>query len=382
MITDTLTEARMHTLKRLSPTLMLILLLALPLAGCREHPAPAPAERPTVTGLRTETVEITAVPQLFEAAGTVRARTISRVAARVMGPVTTIAAEAGDRVKKGQILARIDDRDASARTRAAEAALDEARRALDSAREHLRLAETTLTRFTALHEERALSTQELDSAVTRRNVAQAEVARLESMTARFEASLGEARVYLGFTRVTAPVSGVVSERNVDEGSMATPGMPLFTVEDTSAYRLEVPVDERYRSAVTEEAEASVEVPSLGRTLAGTVDEIVPAVDPATRTFLVKIAVEGNGLTSGLYARARLVVGQAEALLVPASALVARGQLTGIFVVGEDRIISYRLVRVGQSHADRMVEILSGLRPGETIVVEGAERAVDGGQLSE
>jgi len=113
---------------------------------------------------------------------------------------------------------------------------------------------------------------------------------------------------------------------------------------------------------------------------GKVDEIVPAADPRSRTQLVKISLESrSGLRTGAFGRALFTVGEREALLVPTAALVVRGQLTGVFVIGEGNVARYRLVTTGAAF-EGGVEILSGLGAGERIVVSGAERVLDGSRV--
>jgi multidrug efflux pump subunit AcrA (membrane-fusion protein) len=114
---------------------------------------------------------------------------------------------------------------------------------------------------------------------------------------------------------------------------------------------------------------------------GKVVEIVPAIDPMTRTFLVRIELNGKGLRSGLYGKVKFPVGVKQAIFVPAEAVVEKGQLTGVYAVDEDGMVTYRLVRVGKQYRD-MVEILSGITSGDRVIVKGVEEAIDGGVLKE
>lgn len=127
-------------------------------------------------------------------------------------------------------------------------------------------------------------------------------------------------------------------------------------------------------------EVKVRVPSNADETAGKIVEVVPTVDPRTRTFVVKIEVPGMMLRSGQYGTVRLESGSRELLLVPAGAVVTRGQLTGVFLVDDENRITYRLIRTGRSYGD-MVEVLSGLQPGVQIIVGNVDRAVDGGILT-
>jgi len=172
---------------------------------------------------------------------------------------------------------------------------------------------------------------------------------------------------------------VVTDKRIDPGSMALPGMPLFTVESDGGFHLEVAVDESLSGVLHVGNQAAVTIDTLGLHTHGKIIEVVPAVDPATRTFVVKIALADRGLKSGLYARVRLPRGEREAILVPGDALVEKGQLTGVYAVDSRGVVTYRLVRTGKTYGGG-VEVLSGLGAGERIVTAGLEKAVDGGQL--
>jgi RND family efflux transporter MFP subunit len=168
---------------------------------------------------------------------------------------------------------------------------------------------------------------------------------------------------------------------VEPGDLAVPGQPLLVLDDPRAYRLEALVGESAVGRVRLGQTVPVVVDSLGRPLEGRVAEIIPAADPASRTVTVKLDLPADpGLRSGLFGRARFPAGERQALLVPASALVERGQLTAAYVVDGHDIARLRLVTAGARHADR-VEILSGLEAGERLVVEGAPRVSDGSRVA-
>ncbi len=347
--------------------LLAIFISAALLSGCGRTGGKDTAEikRPRVSGVTVEAVPLSETDQFIETSGTVRSRTVSLVASRMMGTVTAVKAGEGDRVRAGQLLAIIDDRDVAQKVKAAE-------HAVEAARQQKSLADVTYQRYKNLHDDRALTGQELDQAGTQKQVAASEYERAQAM-------LEEARIYQGFTRVVSPVAGVVTEKKTDLGSTVVPGMQLFAVEDTSGYRVEANFDEKNAAAVKPGTVAKVTIASLNRDLDGTVTEVVPSVDPATRSFLVKIAVKSDGLRNGAYAKVAIPAGKRPALLVSKQAVVERGQLTGLYLVDANGLITYRLIRTGRSYGDR-IEVLTGLNPGDTVIVEGVDRAVDGGML--
>ena len=337
-------------------------------AGCKGKDSQDAKEvqRPQVTGVTIKEVPLSLTDEYIETSGTVKAKTISSIAGRMMGTVASIRVKEGDRVQAGHVLATVDDSDVVQRVQAAE-------KAVEAAKQQKSFADITYQRYKNLHDDKALTGQELDQVETQRKVADMEYERSRAM-------LREAQVYLGFTRITAPVSGVITEKKTEIGSMAVPGVPLFTIEDTSSYRIEANLNEGYAGKVKQGMEAGIFIESLNREIKGTITEVVPSVDPVTRTFLVKIAVNGEGLRNGSYCRVSIPAGKKEVLLISRKAIVEKGQLIGVYTVDSNSIITYRLVRTGRTYGDA-VEVLSGLKPHEKVVVDGVDKAVDGGVIS-
>jgi len=357
-------------------------LLILAVTGCKDRVEPETAEipRPVITHVETLKVALEKVPLFHEATATVTAETESTIASRIMGTVSEVAVREGDRVKAGQLLIVIDSEDINNKVSGAEAAHREAIQALNAAKQNMELAETTYARFKNLYDEKALSLQELDKIETQKKVAAIEYGRIEEMVKRAEAGLAEAKVYLGYKEIVSPVNGMVTKKNIDPGTMAMPGMPLLTIEDTSRYRLEAEIDESLAARVVPGTDVDVAIKALGLSLKGKVSETVKAVDPRSRTFKVFITLPAEtNLHSGLYARVKMAVGEKEIILVPGRAVISKGQLTGVYVVNEDNIITYRLIRPGKQYGEK-IEILSGLKPDDTVITDKASRIVDGSIL--
>jgi RND family efflux transporter MFP subunit len=173
----------------------------------------------------------------------------------------------------------------------------------------------------------------------------------------------------------------VTEKKVDAGSLASPGMPIFTMEDTRAYRLEVTVDESDIALVHVGQAASVTIDAReDAQLHGKVVQIVPAADPASRSFLVKVDLPAETrLRSGLFGRARFPRGERSALLIPRTSLVERGQLQGVYVLDANQIAWLRYVTLGQSTGEQ-VEVLSGLQDGEKLVDAPGDRELSGKRI--
>jgi multidrug efflux pump subunit AcrA (membrane-fusion protein) len=394
------------TTRHLVASLALLLL-----AACRgERAAEAPGRQaPPVTGVRVETTTLTPMRAGEEVVGTVRTKTQTVIASKVQGYVREVRARQGDHVEHGRVLVTVDDRELTARADRArsglaesEMGLDEVKRTLEEALASLRsaeadraYAEATANRYRQLRERELISAQDYETVDTRRKsaaalVEQAEAriasvrAREKQMVYRIDAAAAELRaaeIALGETRIVAPATGVVVDRRVEPGDLAVPGQPLLVLDDPRIYRLEASVGESAVGRVRLGQRVPVILDSLGRSLEGRVTEIIPAADPSSRTVTVKLDLPADpGLRSGLFGRARFPAEERPALLVPIPALVERGQLTAVYVVGADDVARLRLVTVGARHADR-VEILSGLEGGERIVAEGAPRVSDGTRVA-
>lgn len=362
---------------------MVAAFLSLSLAGCGSDHAKE-RKRAEISNVVVSEVSLEQVPQWYETTGSISAETVSTVSSRVVGQIRSIKVQAGDRVKPGQLLVTIDDRDLVQRVLTAREALNEAGQALESAKDRVDLAEKTFARFEGLIEKRAVSQQEFDRVKAERDIAGNELARAGAGLKRAEAGLKEAELYKSYANVVSPVEGLVIKKHTSKGSLASPGAPLLTIEADDAFKLVVNVDARYQGAVKVGSPIEVSIDSLNETCGATVTKVVPAIDPATRTFVVEANSEGQrpeGVRSGLFAKARFVVGSREAVVVPADALVKRGQLVGVYVVGPEGLVTYRLVRTKAEYKGR-VEVISGLKPGDRVIVEGVQNAVDGGILKE
>ncbi|MRR15237.1 MAG: efflux RND transporter periplasmic adaptor subunit [Deltaproteobacteria bacterium] len=342
------------------------LLLAILTAGCKGEPEKATVKRPEISGVTVAVVSSAPIDSVYETTGTVRSDRTSLVASRAMGAVTSLLVREGDWVRAGQLLLTIDDRDASERVRAA-------RMALESAKQNMELSERTWQRYKNLYEAKALTRQEIDQIETQKNVAAADYQRVQAMA-------GEARTYQSFTRVTAPVAGRVTEKRIDVGSMANPGMPLLIIEGGGNSYIEAAIDAGMGDKIKTGMNVQAAIETIEQPAPGVIREVLPAVDPLSRTFIIKVGLKDLRPRSGLFARIRIPVGKRDGILVPDQAVIQKGQLTGVYAVDSQGIVTYRLVRTGPASAG-YTEILSGLGPGDRIVAAGAERVIDGGIIA-
>ena len=398
--------------------LLTFAVVILALAGansCARKPQQATATAPTVQGAKLETVAQQTVDESYEAVGTVRAKNSAIVSSKVMGNIVAMKVREGDTVRAGQILVEIDSREARIQGQKSGAGLVEMKGALDevdrsikaaesaqtAAEANRRLASSTLRRYQQLVDRQSISPQEFDEVRARHEVADAEAERagrlLQSLEAKrrqalaridqAKADVAGSQVYSSFTRIAAPISGVVVSKQADAGYMAAPGAPLLTIESGSDYRLEAAVQESQINKIHLRDQVHVQIDALGQQeLAGIVVEIVPASDPASRTYLVKISIALPGgnqqiIRSGLYGKARFLIGQTQAITIPQKAVVERGQLTSVYVVDQSGIARMRLVKTGKTYSDR-IEVLAGVKEGEQIVVDGVAAVKDGSRVRE
>jgi RND family efflux transporter MFP subunit len=312
--------------------------------------------------------------------GTVHARTSATLSSKVMGYVRDIRVHAGDRVMAGQIVAVLDARDLEVTYRQAQASHDESRdaqveadNAIAAAKANLDLAHATFRRMQDLFEKRSISNQEYDEAAARMKTAQANYdvasskrAQTGSRIRQAEEGVRAAEVMRSYAVIRAPFAGTVTERHADPGILATPGLPLLTVEQAGGYRLEVSAEESLGPQIRLGQPVDVSIESLDRKLAARVSEIVPAVNPNSRAFVVKIDLPPmKDLRSGLYGTARFISRSREAVTVPVDVLRRNGQIESVMVV-ESGIARMRLITTGETQRGR-IEVLTGLHSGEMVV---------------
>jgi multidrug efflux pump subunit AcrA (membrane-fusion protein) len=370
--------------------------LVLVTTGCA-----APAER-TASAATPVVVSIVAVhseplPSSFEAGGVVRARTTAAIASRIMAPILDVHARPGDRVRRGISLVTLDAREVTANRARAAAILASAVEAARGAESDVRssqavvaLARATHDRIRTLHEKRSATSQELDQAVSALDAAEAQLSgarsRLAAAIAAREAAQSAsdaAEVTRSYAVLVAPFDGVITERSVDPGAMATPGMPLLTIEDSIAFRLEVALDEARANQVAVGQSVDVQIGDSGRPNrpgAARVGEIA-RIDPASHSFLVRLDLPSDpSLRSGLFGRARFLGSTRQALVVPTSATVRRGQLTFVYTVDSDGRAKLQPVSPGTETAGR-IEILAGIREGDRVISNPSIALSDGARVT-
>ncbi len=317
--------------------------------SCRERTKPGSvkvaAGQPIPENADFITATIQKVPSWVELAGTTASAKNVNITSRLSSHIITINVATGSRVKKGELLITLDDRELKEQERAAEV--------------HLNQAKADYERVKMLRKENAATAQAFDAAL-----AQFESAR---------AGLNRLNVMLTYTRITSPIDGVIEKKLVEAGDMAAPGQLLLSVYDASHMRIELPVPVRLigKLPIGATLPISIEYPQL--TTTGTVHEIVSAIDPVTRTRMIKITIDAadSEILPGSFARVRVNDQPHDAVTIPASAITRSGQLEFIYVARDDRL-HQRLVKSGYMHGTDL-EILTGIEPGERVLIPGESK---------
>lgn len=318
-------------------------------AGCSRRDDAAASAAPPAARVRVSEARAVDEMRRVELPGTVRAVESAQLAPKIMGDVESIPVTLGQRVKRGDVLAKISAGEINARLSQAEAGLSQATRDMER--------------------ERALLARDASTAETVRN--------LEDRRRIVQATVDEARAMLGYTAIAAPFDGVVIQKFASEGDLAAPGRPLLAVENPARLRVETDVPE---SLVRMAAGSAVTVQIAGREVYGRLAELAPASDAATRMFTAKIDLPAGadaGAHPGQFARVAWPSGETSVVLVvPEPAVSLFGQMERVFVADGAGRASLRLVRTGTRRGGA-VEIVSGLSAGEKVVVEGAGTLRDG-----
>lgn len=324
------------------------LLLAL---GCKQeakHETTAHTKAPPAVSVQVVTTKESQTISQNEVVGTIEAVQRATVAAKVTGTITEMPVVLGAEVKEGDLLLRLNAAEITARVSQAETAVAQAKRNLE-------------------REERLLS----------KNASTGET--VKAMRDTYQVALAaqrEARTMQGYITIRAPFSGLISQKLANIGDLATVGAPLLILENTAVVQAVAAVPEAQLARVTPGDTLAVRVPAAKIETTGTVAEIAPAGDAASRTSVIKLNLEASSaLRPGQFVRVILPGLTVTTLLVPETAVSVFGQMERVFVV-TDNIAHLRLIRSGK-HRDGQIEILSGLNPGEQVLVGDGSRLVDG-----
>lgn len=296
------------------------------------------------------------------------------VAPKTGGRLQSIAVKLGDRVRRGQVIAKIEDREIVEQVRQAEASHRVAEATIRQREADLTLAETNVERSRNLYARQLLPKQTLDDSEARYTAALAQLDLARAQLAQSAARLEELRINLANTVIVSPVDGFIAQRHVDPGAWVSQNAPVVSVVDISNLRLVANIIEKDLRMVNTGDPAIVEVDAFpGEKFSGRIARVSPILDPATRTARMEIEIPNADfrLKPGMYAKVSLQVERRDnALVVPKVALVTSEGTRGVFQATPDNRAEFRPVTVGLEDQEK-AEILSGLSEGELIVTTGA-----------
>jgi len=335
------------------------------LAGCQEPELAKSiiSKKQKVWKISSLSVQPTLMPINYKSIGTVVSDQRIDVSSRATGYIKNILALEGDKVFKGQVLIALDDAGVEGTILQAKASVNTAKLAVNDADIDVKRYESlfkqgsvseNLMRKTQLFRDRA--NDALDTAKTSLSIAQSQ------------------RQYI---KMSSEVNGIVVERHLRKGDLATPGKPILTIESSQGLFFDTYVAESQISNIRKGSSVAVFIDALNKKVDGIIARVVPAGDSTTRRYKVKIALSNDeGLLSGMFGRVNFVLGEKSAVVIPMSALIEIGGLLGVFVINENKEAHFRWLQLG-SKAGSSVEVRSGLLVNENIVLHANAQIREG-----
>lgn len=321
---------------------------------------------PAALAQQPAAVRVDARPVLesYPAEGVVEAVRSATLAAQTQGRILEMKVDAGDRVRAGEVVVRIDSSEAAQAVAGAVAQVEQARAGAINAR-----AQYERTR--GLFEQKFVSQAALDQA-------EAQLRAAEAALRAAEAGRGQASVARGFASLAAPMDGVVARRDAQPGEMAQPGRALLTIYDPTAMRVVADLPQSRLGALRAASiSARVEFPDSGRWVDAASIELIPTADPRTHTVQARVALPSGtaGVLPGMFARVHFATGEQSRIGVPPEAVVRRGEITGVYVQDPQRGFVLRQVRLGEMLADGRIEVLVGLSPDESVAIDAVRAGI-------
>ena len=291
----------------------------------------------------------------------------AKIASRLMGYIRNLTIQVGQTVTEGQLLFSIDPTDITGQIRQAQSASLQAKAALADAK-------ADYERFSTRYKQHSVTRQQFEKMKLQYEVAQQNVSAAE-------AGLEQARGQMRYAEVKAPFNGVVVQKLAVAGDLAAPGNPVLILENRQLMSVQVEVSsDLYRLLALGDA-AMVTIEGQPQPFKATIANLVGAANPITRTHTVKLSLTGSpaGINSGAFARVAFNRGERNTLLVPKTAVQTRGGITGVFIVGDDQIARFRMVRTGLAQGDA-VEIQAGVVAGEQVLITSRQTALNGDRI--
>ena len=320
--------------------------------------------------------------QIIVVGNLVGAATVEAVP-KVSGRLESVSVRMGDRVNRGQTLAKVEDREILEQVKQAKASFDVSAATIRQREADLKFAQTNLDRSRNLFGRELISQQTLDDAEARHQAAAAQLDLATAQYAQSQARLDELKINLANTVIASSVNGFVAKRTLDVGAWVTPNSAFISVVDIGVVRLVANVVEKDLGRIASGAHADVEVDAYpGEKFTGRVAHVAPVLDPATRTAQIEVEIQNSNyrLKPGMYAKVRFTVEHRDnALVVPANALVDVDGDRGVFLPDEGDVVKFQPIEIGLIDKE-LVEVASGLAEGDRVVTTGAAALRDGDRI--
>lgn len=347
---------------------LLIISILIFTVSCGEDKTETKDNRPTIS------VKVSSPSALdgnfLNASGKVEAIQNANLSTRIMGFVNKVHVKVGDKVRKGQLLLSINSADINAQKAQVNASITEATAAYKN-------AEKDYNRFKALFEDSSATQKEMDDMTANYEMAKARLEAANQMKNQVNAQLS-------YSNISAPFSGVVTGKFINKGDMASPGMPLMSVEAPGKFQVIAMVPESEITQVKNGSEVNVTIKSTGEVVKGKVTEVSTSAKNTGGQYLVKVILGKTEakLLSGMFTSVQFPVAKASSnnILIPTSALVKRGELVGVYVVSSSNTALLRWLRLGKTFGDK-IEVLSGLSADEKFILSSEEKLINGAKLN-
>jgi RND family efflux transporter MFP subunit len=352
---------------------MVAVLFSVSLAACSGNESKQPIQQEAPVMVQVSNAGGTAAAGMIEASGQVEAIRSANISTRVMGYITSIQVKAGDKVRAGQVLFSVNSSDVQAKKAQTDAMIAQADAALQS-------AQKDYDRYTALFKQQSASAKELDAMTLQYQSAKASAAAARAMRS-------EVTAQLAYTTVVAPFSGTVTQKLAEAGSMATPGMPVLTIEQEGGLQVSASIPESQIASVKTGDEATMTIESANKKITGKVTQVNPSSQFTGGQYIVKIALpsaDSKQLYAGMYVHLQLAAknnsipkaNDSANVMIPVKALINRDQLTGVYTVSSQNTALLRWLRLGPVSGDQ-VEVLSGLAKNEPFIVSAEGKLYNG-----
>jgi len=340
-------------------------------ASCGSDDKKAVVDNSTAIAVQTKIVSEDNSSPFLTVSGKIEAAKSANISTRMMGYVDKIYVGVGDKVTKGQLLMSVNNADVSAQLAQVNAGITEAEAAFTN-------AEKDFNRFTALFQENSASQKELDDITANYNMSKARLESARQMKNGVNAQMG-------YANIRAPFNGVVTNKFINAGDMANPGMSLMEVESPGTYQVLAMVPESEILTVKNDTEVIVQIKALNKSIKGKVTEVSTSSKNTGGQYLVKVILDKTDaqILSGMYATVQFPIARkttSSAVMIPIDALVKKGQLSGIYTVSQSNTALLRWLRLGRTFGDQ-VEVLSGLSADEQYIVSAERKLCNGAKIS-